>query len=126
MRSISIFLIPCLFLAACGSGGGVSSPAAGGGTGQTAQASRSVPGGDITLTTGAIAGSFTISTTVADVTSVEVLAGPDYDSAQPVTVTSVSADSWTGSAATSNGLLIRLHLADGSVIESAVGDFAAH
>ena len=57
------------------------------------------------------------------VQSAVVLSGVDYDHAQPVSVSSTGAGAWTGSATPGTRLLVRLVLVDGSIIETAPGDF---
>lgn len=114
MRTI---LILSILLVSCGGGGG----AGGAGSGETG-AQRAVPGGSVSLRA-ATGGGFTVSTSVPDVASIDVLAGSDYETAVPVTMSNVGSGTWRGSGA-SGGILVRLTLTDGSIIETASGDFA--
>lgn len=106
-------LILSLLLASCGGGGGTAGDGAPG-------AARGVPGGSISVR--AEAGAVTVSTTVPGVASIDVLSGADYGTAVPVGPSTAGPGAWHGSGI-SGGILIRLTLDDGSIIESAPGDF---
>lgn len=119
MHRILFALLPCLVLAACGSGGGSAD-------GEHAAAaplvgSRAVPEGVVEVRRTS-ATTFRASASVPGIQALAVLRGASYATAAPVAL--VAADGgWTGTGAAGDDLLVRLTLGDGSVIETAPGDF---
>lgn len=116
MRNIHFVICLCVLLMACSSNDGGPSLDSG-----SSQRARSVPGGTISMTSAN--GGFNLTTTVPTVSTLEVLTGTDYATAVPVYLTQTIAGTWHGSGANGN-ILVRLTLADGSVIESGAGDFS--
>jgi hypothetical protein len=114
----TLFIL-CLALAACGGSGGAD---AGGGTAPGIVGTRSVPGGAVRMERTAPE-AFRITSDVADVRTVEVFRGAGYESALPVVVGAAPDGGWTGTAPVGSPLLVRMTLGDGSVVESAPGDF---
>jgi len=97
----------------------------------TVLGSRELPGGTVTVTTPYASGRAAVSTVTiaftgdAAPTSAELLVGTDYETAVPATLTATT-DGWTATVAAPDpgaALLVRLVHADGSITESAVGDF---
>lgn len=118
-----LLLLSLLALAACGGGGGGGGSSGGGGSPSTdALGSREVPGGTVTVYQ-PTASTLRIAATLTGVASVEVFRGDDYASALPVTLTTAPEGGWTGSAASGSHLLVRMTMTDGSVVETAPGDF---
>lgn len=114
-------VILCLALAACGGGGG-GGATTGDGPSTGVVGTRSVPGGAVRMER-TVPEAFRITFDVADVRTVEVFRGVGYGSALPVAVDAAADGGWTGTAPVGSPLLVRMTLGDGSVVESAPGDF---
>lgn len=115
-----LLLIPCLALVACG--GGAGGAAGGKGPSPGVVGKRSVPGGVVSMERTA-PGAFRISSDLAGVRTVEVFSGAGYDVALPLAVSAADGGAWIGTAPVGSPLLVRMTMGDGSVIESAPGDF---
>lgn len=85
--------------------------------------SRSLPGATVTLRQVGDDLELRIDPPTA-AASLELFAGADWSVAQPVTTAAGALGSWTASRR-SEELLVRLRLGDGSVLETAPGDFVA-
>lgn len=134
MTRLSILCASTIIMAGCGGGSAGDVPTADA-TGTAPQAtvlgSRDLPGGTVTMTTPNASprgGSSTIALTFAGEiapVSAELLVGTDYEGASPAALTT-TADGWSatiGNPGSGEALLVRLVFADGSVTESAIGDF---
>lgn len=116
----SILLVSCLVLAACGGDGGSS--ASGSGPSDGVIGTRSVPGGMMTMQR-TTPSTFRLTSDVAGVQTVDVLLGNDYGTALPVVMSASAEGGWAGTAPAGSHLLVRMTMGDGSLIESAPGDF---
>lgn len=111
-----ILIASCCILAGCGGGGGGDS----GASIAPPLGSRSLPGGAVRVDRAEPSG-FVVTTTIPDVATLTALAGDDYASATPVVLSRTDAG-WHGRSETGTRLLVRVTLADGSVLETAPGD----
>lgn len=116
----SLLLTPILFLVACGGGSG--SGTATGTDDQGVLGTRALPGGKVTVRQTAPS-MFSIALAIPDVQSVEVLQGDDYATAQPVATVTGADGAVSGTVPPGTALLVRVTRTDGSVMESASGDY---
>lgn len=116
-----VMLAAVLVLAACGGSGGGGGSGSGPAPMPGVLGSRAVPGCTVTVQQ-TTATAFSIAA-MPGVQSVDVLIGADYAIARPVAMAVAANGTWSGNADPGSMLLVRLTMADGSLIETASGDF---
>lgn len=125
MRTLLIIL-SATTLVGCASGGGSSlgpvAPATSATqeTPATAAKSRHLPGVEVSLAAGASPGRWHLKADA--LTTVTAFAGHDYDAARPIAAQSDGAGGWWLNLDPAAGLLVRVELPDGAVVETAPGD----
>lgn len=138
MHPILILAVCVLVLAGCGGSGGDAGGATGGGTPPPPSGSlgsRALPSGTVTVmaeTTISAGQPATLLIEAPSLTAgatVTASVGSTFEAATAATVTSLGANRWRAaltlpsSLEAGTGVLVTVTLADGSVLESGIGDF---